>query len=289
MRDELRRPGELGEPEQLEAEMQAVWERRRARAKRSGILSPILAIGVLLVLWEAGVRLLNVELYLLPAPSVVAGAVGKDMPLLIEHGWITTQEVVIGYLLSIAVGIPLGLVIFLSRPFARAIYPLLVSSQAIPKTAIAPLFVLWFGFGLLPKVLIAFLIAFFPIVISTVVGLASIEQEKVYLAQSMKMGSIATFFKIRLPQAAPSIFGGLKIAITLAVVGAVVGEFVGADAGLGYLLLIANGNLDTPLLFAGLFALTLLGVVAFAIVEVIERIAIPWHSSQRAETALASQ
>jgi NitT/TauT family transport system permease protein len=127
----------------------------------------------------------------------------------------------------------------------------------------------------LPKVLIAFLIAFFPIVINTAMGLAAIEPEKIHLARSMGLGACATFFKIRLPSALPAIFGGLKISITLAVVGAVVGEFVGGDAGLGYQLMVANGSMDTPLLFAGLIALTVLGVVLFAFVELAERLIIP--------------
>jgi NitT/TauT family transport system permease protein len=147
----------------------------------------------------------------------------------------------------------------------------------MPKVAVAPLFLVWFGFGLLPKVLIAFLIAFFPVVISTAVGLASIEPEKIYLARSMGFGATATFFKFRLPNALPAIFGGLKISITLAVVGAVVGEFVGGDAGLGYLLMVANGSMDTRLLFAGIVALTVLGVVLFLLVELAERLAIPRH------------
>jgi NitT/TauT family transport system permease protein len=155
--------------------------------------------------------------------------------------------------------------------------PLIVSSQAMPKVAVAPLLLVWFGFGLLPKVLIAFLIAFFPVVISTAVGLASIEPEKIQLARSMGFGPSATFFKIRLPNALPSVFGGLKISITLAVVGAVVGEFVGGDAGLGYLLTVANGSMDTPLLFAGLVALTVLGVVLYLIVELAERLVVPRH------------
>jgi NitT/TauT family transport system permease protein len=147
--------------------------------------------------------------------------------------------------------------------------------------AVAPLFIVWFGFGLMPKVFIAFLIAFFPIVINTVVGLAAIEPEKIHLARSMGLSGAATFFKIRLPNALPSIFGGLKIAITLAVVGAVVGEFVGGDAGLGYLLMSANGSMDTPLLFAGLVGLTLIGIVLFMVIEIAERFAIPWHTSTR--------
>jgi NitT/TauT family transport system permease protein len=152
---------------------------------------------------------------------------------------------------------------------------LLISTQAMPKVAIAPLFVVWFGFGLLPKVLIAFLIAFFPIVINTVMGLGGIEQEKIFLARSMGLSSYRTFRLIRLPNALPSIFAGLKISITLAVVGAVVGEFVGGDAGLGYQLMIANGNLNTPLLFAGVMALTILGLALFGVVEFLEGLAMP--------------
>jgi NitT/TauT family transport system permease protein len=147
------------------------------------------------------------------------------------------------------------------------------------------LFLVWFGFGLLPKVLIAFLIAFFPIVINTAMGLASLEREKIYLAQSMGLGSIATFFKIQLPNALPSIFAGLKISITFAVVGAVVGEFVGGQGGLGYLLLIANGNMDTALLFAGIVALTLLGIVLFALIGLLERLVLPPHAVERASFA----
>jgi NitT/TauT family transport system permease protein len=195
---------------------------------------------------------------------------------------------VLGFALSIVVGVPLALAIFLWPPFARSVYPLLVSSQAIPKAAVAPLFVVWFGFGLLPKVLIAFLIAFFPIVINTVVGLASLEPEKIQLARSMGFGPSKIFFKIRLPSALPAIFGGLKIAITLAVVGAIVGEFVGGDSGLGYLLMQANGSMDTPLLFAGLVGLTLIGVALFLLVELAERLAIPWHTSARGEGARES-
>ena len=141
---------------------------------------------------------------------------------------------------------------------------------------------MWFGFGLLPKVLIAFLIAFFPVVISTAVGLASIEPEKIHLARSMGLSATATFFKIRLPNALPSIFAGLKISITLAVVGAVVGEFVGGDAGLGYLLMVANGSMDTTLLFAGLVALTIQGVVLYALVELAEHLAIPRRAATNA-------
>ena len=267
--------------EQVEIIVQQAKTDRDRRARVASVLYPVLVVIAALVLWEAGTRIFKVPAYLLPPPSQIAAVTHEKLPLLLRHGWVSTTEIVLGFLLSVAVGIPLALATFLWPAFARSVYPLLVSSQAVPKMAVAPLFIVWFGFGLMPKVLIAFLIAFFPIVINTVVGLASIEPEKIYLARSMGFGGMATFFKIRLPNALPSIFGGLKIAITLAVVGAVVGEFVGGDAGLGYLLMAANGSMDTPLLFAGLFGLTLIGVVLFMLIEVAERFAIPWHTSAR--------
>src|SRR5246127_177321 len=263
------------------AEPQASMERSRVRrewrARIRNVLYPVGVVLGVLVIWEAGTRMLEVPAFLLPPPSDIAVSFIANAPLLLFHGWITTVEILLGFALSIVVGIPLALAIFLWPTFSRSVLPLLVSSQAMPKVAVAPLFLVWFGFGLLPKVLIAFLIAFFPVVISTAVGLASIERDKIYLAQSMGLGPISTFFKIQLPNAMPSIFAGLKISITLAVVGAVVGEFVGGDAGLGYLLMVANGSMDTQLLFAGIIALTILGVVLFLLVELAERLAVPRH------------
>lgn len=265
--------------EEVEARVQHNLARNESRARVSSVLYPSALVIALLLLWEAGTRLLDIPRFLLPPPSVVLVSLVDNAKLLLGHTWITTLEIALGFILSILIGVPLALAIFLWPPFSRAIFPLLVSSQAMPKVAIAPLLLVWFGFGLLPKVLIAFLIAFFPVVINTVVGLASIEREKIYLARSMGLSGSATFFKIRLPNALPSIFGGLKISVTLAVVGAVVGEFVGGDAGLGYLLMVANGSMDTALLFADLLVLTVLGVVFFMLVELAERIAIPRHAS----------
>src|SRR5215813_10222354 len=247
--------------------------RREWRARIRNVLYPVGVVLGVLVIWEVGTRMLEVPAFLLPPPSAIAVSFIANASLLLFHGWITTAEILLGFALSIVVGIPLALAIFLWPTFSRSVLPLLVSSQAMPKVAVAPLFLVWFGFGLLPKVLIAFL----PVVISTAVGLASIEPEKIYLARSMGFGATATFFKFRLPNALPAIFGGLKISITLAVVGAVVGEFVGGDAGLGYLLMVANGSMDTRLLFAGIVALTVLGVVLFLLVELAERLAIPRH------------
>jgi NitT/TauT family transport system permease protein len=268
---------QTGTIEEVEASVERRRAQRETRARVSGILSPLAIVIAVIALWEAGTRAFGVPVFLLPPPSAVVDAMIRHAPLLLKGGWITTVEIVLGFALSIVVGIPLALMIFLWPAFSRAVMPLLVSSQAMPKVAVAPLFLVWFGFGLVPKVLIAFLIAFFPVVINTAIGLAAIEPEKIHLARSMGFNALDTFFKIRLPDALPSIFGGLKISITLAVVGAVVGEFVGGDAGLGYLLMVANGSMDTQLLFAGIVCLTVLGIVLYLLVELAERLAVPRH------------
>ena len=263
-------------------------QRRRNRDRRDRMTAVVYPIGMmvaLLAVWEAAAYLFSLPPYLLPAPSAIARSMNINSAVLIKESLTTTLETALGFVLSVVVGVPLALAIYLWRPFARAVYPILVSSQAVPKVAVAPLFLVWFGFGLLPKVLIAFLIAFFPVVINTAMGLAALEREKIYLARSMGLGAVATFFKIQLPNALPSIFAGLKISITFAVVGAVVGEFVGGQGGLGYLLLIANGNMDTALLFAGIVALTVLGIVFFALIGLIERLVLPSHALERASFA----
>jgi NitT/TauT family transport system permease protein len=173
---------------ELEARMEDSRTQRERHARLRNILYPFAVVIGLLVVWEAGTRILGVPDFLLPPPSAIAVSFIANSSLLLFHGWITTVEILLGFALSIVVGIPLALAIFLWPTFSRSILPLLVSSQAMPKVAVAPLFLVWFGFGLLPKVLIAFLIAFFPVVINTAVGLASIEPEKIYLARSMGFG-----------------------------------------------------------------------------------------------------
>ena len=274
--------------EEVEASVQRNLARRETQARVSSVVYPTALVIAMLLLWEAVARVFGIPTFLLPPPSLVLASLAAHANLLLANTWITTLEIVFGFGLSIIVGVPLALAIFLWPPFSRMIFPLLVSSQAMPKVAIAPLLLVWFGFGLLPKVLIAFLIAFFPVVINTAVGLASIEREKIYLARSMGLSGTATFFKIRLPNALPSIFGGLKISVTLAVVGAIVGEFVGGDAGLGYLLMVANGSMDTALLFADLLVLTVLGIVFFMLVELAEHLALPPHAKGATGAAVQS-
>ena len=247
----------------------------------SDFLYPAAAIVLVLAAWEGLTRLGAAPSYALPAPTEVALALVQQWPMLMSNALSTTVAIVSGFALSVVVGIALAVLISSSRIFEKSLYPLLVGSQAIPKLALAPLFVVWFGFGLLPKVIMTFLIAVFPIVVSTVQGIASVETELEFLSRSMGLSPYRTFRMIRLYRALPSIFAGLKVAITLAVVGAVVGEFVGSDRGLGTLLLRAIGVVNTPLLFAGLIVLTVLAIVLFGLIELLERFAIPWHVSQR--------
>jgi NitT/TauT family transport system permease protein len=257
--------------------MKAVW--RRAES----VAYPVLAMVGLLVVWQIFVIVFNIAPYLLPKPTDVLVTLIRDLPDLMAQSLVTIEEIVLGFALSVVVGIPLAVGIVTWRGFEKTVYPLLVASQTVPKVAIAPLFLVWFGFGQTPKVLIAFLIAFFPIVIDTAVGLRSVPTEMTDLAHSMGASPLALFWKIRFPYALPNVFGGLKVGITLAVIGAIVGEFVGADSGLGYVLVIANGRLNTSLLFAAILVLVLIGVVTFLIVDVAERFAIPWHVSKRKE------
>jgi NitT/TauT family transport system permease protein len=252
----------------------------RWREALIGLAYPVGAVAVLLLAWEAVVRIQQIPLFLVPPPSAVLERAIRELPLLAGNVWTTGYEAVIAFLLSLAIGVPTAVLIVSFRPVERAAYPLLVASQAMPKVAIAPLLVIWFGFGLAPKILVAFLIAFFPIVVSTVVGLKSVPPEMTHLGRSMGLGPIETFLKIRLPHTLPSLFGGMQVAIALALVGAIVGEFTGASSGLGYLLIAAIGTLDTVMMFAGVMASIVLGVGLFYVVILLERLALPWHVSQ---------
>jgi NitT/TauT family transport system permease protein len=246
---------------------------------------PLVTLVAMVVVWELAVALFRVPEYILPTPRGIAASMVKEWRYLALHTWITVQEVLLGFAMAVGVGIPIAMAIVYSPVVERAIYPLLVGSQSVPKIAIAPLLIFWAGLGLFPKVLVAFLISFFPIIIDTVVGLRSVEPEMLHLARSMGAGAGRTFLKIRFPSALPNIFAGLKVAVTLAVVGAIVGEFIQADRGLGYALLQANAVMDTRLGFAAIIVLSAVGIAMFVAVDLIERRLIPWHASHRSELA----
>lgn len=250
---------------------------RPSRKKGRGVLvtllerySAILVTVVLIVIWQAAVPIFGLSSFVLPTPFAIASRIVVDAPLLFNHACVTLFEVVSGFVIAIIVGIPLALAIFYSRPFEKAVYPLMVALQTVPKVALAPLLVLYLGYGWVPKISLAFLISFFPIVISSVVGLQALDKELVKLVRSMGASEWQTFVKLRLPAALPSIFGGFKVAASLAVIGAIIGEYVAAEKGLGYLQLQANSLFDTTLNFASVIVISLLGVALYYVVEFLE-------------------
>jgi len=244
---------------------------------------PTSTVVTALLLWEVAVRGFRVPEFVLPPPSVILIELWVQQGRILGNAITTLWAVLAGFGVAVAVGAPLAFLTVYSGPFEKAIYPLLVFSQTIPKIAIIPVFVVWFGFGILPKVLIAFLICFFPVVIDTAIGLRSVQPEAVDLIRSMGGSRMDVFTRVRIPNALPYFFGGLKVAITLALVGAVVGEFVGSTSGLGFMIVQASGLLNNRLVFAGILVLSFIGIVLFYAIDVLERLLLGWHVSRRAE------
>jgi NitT/TauT family transport system permease protein len=244
-------------------------------------LTPLVGIFSFLLAWQLVVVIFKMPPYLLPTPGEIAHSFIDNLPLLIKNGWITTYEMLAGYALAVAIALPLAIAITSSQRFNEFVMPTMLFFQIVPKVAIAPLFLVWFGVGATPKILVAFLISFFPIVIDAAVGLRSMSGEMVDLARSMGSTRWQVFAQFRLPTSLPYLFSGLKVAATLAIAGTVVGEFVGADKGLGYMLLVTNSNMETPLMFATIVALTIIGLVFYYLVELLETFLIPWHVTHR--------
>jgi NitT/TauT family transport system permease protein len=233
---------------------------------------------VLFMLWEVSVHLTGVKEYVLPPPVTVFDGFREQWPKLLSNAWITTIEIVAGYALAIAVSIPLALLIAFSRIAEETVYPVVVFLQIIPKIAVAPLFIIWLGFGFMPKLLLVFLLSFFPIVVSGIAGFKSINPEIVDFVKTTGATALRTFFKVRLPHALPEIFTGLKVGAALSTTAAVVAEFVASDRGLGYLLLQYNGDLNTRMVFATIILLSVIGVAIYFLAELLERILIPWRA-----------
>ncbi|WP_105565916.1 ABC transporter permease [Microbacterium halophytorum] len=242
---------------------------------------PVVFLIVLFVAWWIATESGAVAPYILPSPADTWAAFANSPAYLMQNTWVTTYETVIGFVIAVVLGLLVAVVMVYSSGLEKTLYPIILFAQVIPKIAIAPLFIVWLGFGMGPKILVAVLMAFFPVVISGLSGLRSVDPEILQLTSTMGAGRIKTFLKVRLPAALPELLGGLKVAATLAVTGAVVGEFVGANEGLGYVILQANGNLDTAMLFAALIIMSLMGVLLFAIIQIAERFLIPWHASRR--------
>lgn len=266
---------------------QRTIRRRITGAMQGPWLRPAILLIALVVLWDVAIRLFHIPAYQVPAPTDVIITLYREWPMLLSEAVPTTTATVCGFLLSAAFGIPIAMLIASSKTVESYVYPLLVFSQSIPKVAIAPLFVVWFGFGIFPKVISAFLLGFFPVVVSAVQGFKSVDPDLIDLARSMEAKGLQTFRMVSLPFATPAIFAGLKVSVTLAVVGAVVGEFVGSNSGIGFVLQRSIGNFELPTMFAALVVLAMIGMILFWIIDMVERLAIPWHASQRHDFVVA--
>ena len=244
---------------------------------------PLVLILSVFIMWQVGTWLTQVPKWLLPSPwqIIVAGADAAD--LLGLHTWQTLKETWLGLGLSLVVGLSLALVIDLSAVLRRALYPLLVTSQTVPILALAPLLIIWFGYGMLPKVIVVALVCFFPIVVSTTDGLRVADPDLIALLRAMGANRRQIFLKVRLPGALPAFFSGLKIAITYSVVGAVIGEWVGASRGLGIFMIRSSKNFLTDRVFAAIAVTSLLSIVMFALVVILERSLLPWYYARREE------
>jgi NitT/TauT family transport system permease protein len=242
----------------------------------SDIAQPLGALVVFVVAWELICRVFHVPAYLVPTPSAIFTDTVELSGPVAMHTLATTETVLLGFLASVIVSLPLAVLITSSPMIANAIYPLLVVTQSIPKVALAPILVVIFGSNEMPRVVVTFLVAFFPLVLSIAAGITSVPPELIELGRACKASRWRELWRIRLPYAVPFVFSGLKAAITLSVVGAVVGEFVNADRGLGYLIVTSTAFFRVPLAWGALVLLSMLGIILFQIIVIVERVFFPW-------------
>jgi NitT/TauT family transport system permease protein len=233
----------------------------------------------LLAAWEVGVRTLHVRSIILPPPSEILGVMITRYDLILSHLWPSLYLTLAGFALSVVGGIAVAIVVTWSNMLRKGFYPTIIVSQVIPKISIAPLFVVWFGTGTLSSLLLAFLIAFFPMTINSAMGFQSVDEDINRMARTFMASRWQIFWKIQMPNALPFIFSGMKISITLAIIGVIVSEFVASQEGIGYLIKLAGGLLDTPLMMAAITALSISGLILYWIIAEAERMAVYWQPS----------
>jgi ABC-type nitrate/sulfonate/bicarbonate transport system permease component len=253
--------------------------RRPGLARR--VLPPLVFSLLVVGAWQAYTELADINPLLLPSPLEVGTSVVDNASLFARNAVVTLQEILVGFVLGAAAGIALAILLTWSRLAERAVYPWLVASQMVPIVAVAPILVVWFGFTIVPKVIVVTLVCFFPVVVNTTDGLKAVDPEMVRLMRTLGMSKLRIMRSVRVPSALPYVFSGLKVAMALSVIGAVFGEWVGASEGLGYLMLALNNQLATVDLFAAVLVLSLMGIALFFLVGLVERLVIPWHHESR--------
>jgi NitT/TauT family transport system permease protein len=246
------------------------------------LIYPLVGFALILAFWQAYVDLFHVSRIVLPSPSDIIKVSWQRYDLLLNETWPTFLESVYGFALALLIGVPMAVCVANSRILNLSLYPILIATQSVPKVAIAPIILVWFGLGMQSKLAIAFLVAFFPVVVDTATGLQATPPGLIELGRSLRASRWQMFWKVQLPAALPFVFSGAKVAVTLAVIGAVIGEFVGATNGLGNLLLSANSQLDGPLAWAALIWLSVLGILLFVSVELAQKLIMPWAETSHA-------
>jgi ABC-type nitrate/sulfonate/bicarbonate transport system permease component len=246
---------------------------------------PVIIFFILtLIIWEIIVQFLNIETWILPAPTAIFAEILETRSLLVEHSLRTLYESIFGLTVSAAAGILVGTIIFNFNILERTLYPLMVISQTVPIVVLIPLLVIWFGFGLMPKILIVILACFFPVAVNTVDGLNTADRDKINLLKAMGASKWQIFTKVRIPTALPMIFSGLRISATYSVMAAVVAEWMGSDIGLGVFIVRSSNSYLTARVFAGIVLVSFFSIMLFQSITLLERLLIPWSYSNKEES-----
>jgi ABC-type nitrate/sulfonate/bicarbonate transport system permease component len=238
---------------------------------------PIFFIFLLLVLWELIIRWGKIPEWILPGPLQIMKTFGETLPMMLAHAKSTILECLLGFAAAIILAFIIAIVMDELPLVKKALYPLLITSQTVPIVSVAPLFIIWFGYGILPKVLVVILMCFFPVAISLLGGLAAVDRDYLELFRTMGASKIAIFRMVKLPLSLPAFFSGLKISASYSVMGAVIGEWLGAKEGIGYYLTLSQRSYMVDRVFAAILAITILSLLIFAVIAAVERLVIPWH------------
>jgi ABC-type nitrate/sulfonate/bicarbonate transport system permease component len=242
---------------------------------------PISFMAMLLILWELLVWVFDVKEWLLPAPSSILQEMIVSRDLLFNHSLTTITEIIIGFAFSFVIGVCLAATITYSNILERFVYPFIIASQTVPVIVIAPLLLIWIGYGIVPKIIVVILISFFPIVVNTVDGLKSADYDTMRMMRTLGASKWQIFVKLQVPYSIPFLFSGMRVAITLSVIGAVIGEWVGSSSGLGYLIMRSAAEFLTDRVFASMVILSAIGIFLFLLIVIIERLYLPWYNMEK--------
>ena len=260
-------------------------ERARIRSLRQWAGSALVVVAIIGA-WQGVVALFAIPAWKLPAPSAIGAELVASRALFLRHTWVTLEEVLLGFGVALGLGVLLAGLIASFPTFQRIVYPFVIASQTVPIIVIAPLLLIWVGYGIAPKIIIVALIAFFPIVVNTVDGLKGVDADMVNMMRTLGASRRQVFVKVQVPTALPFLFSGVKVAITFSVIGAVIGEWVGASAGLGYLTRVSVPLFLTARSFGAVVILSVMGVSLFVAVALLERMLLPWYHTERRQRAL---